>query len=319
MDRSIFDQAHLSRESLVRAVSGLGDRAWAQYCMDAGLAQIRSGRVSFWMPRLTLLAALCLDRAAEFLPQYEHFLLLLDQQPKSEWHKVLTEAAERGNLVQQSGRYGSTPEDLDAEFKRLRHALGAPDEGVVADIGCGGGLWAIRLAQSGYRVIGTERYDSLVDAARENAAQAGVADRTEFRLDDICASSLPSALCSRALCIAVTPTLRDDAAFDSLLQHLDRITGSGGTGPARCVLLGRNRWGPSRMTAVEEILDVAEENANGRASPLVTAADHLHLVERTWWLQPHHLERARRRFGSVEQIGEWRERATGAYVDFGLR
>lgn len=315
MDRSLFEFTKVPLERLARAASDLTDRQWAGYCLDAGLREIQSGKVSPWVPRLALVAAHRLDRAAEFLPHYEHFLGLLDSASKGDWHGQILKHAKDGNLLDQSGRLGQAQHEFEPEFQRIVLALGPPDAGLVADVGCGGGLWAIRLAKMGYRVIGTERYESLVESARRNAAAAGVGDLVEFRLDDICNSALPAGLCPRALCIGVTPTLPDAAAFDSLLYHLDRITRQEGKDRPRRVLLGSNRWAPSRMTAVRGILDAAADR-DGASWRLADAMRLLYLVELSWWLEPHHQEAARLRFPSVERIGETHDQVDGTRVDF---
>ena len=168
-------------------------------------------------------------------------------------------------------------------------------------------------------MIGTERYAFLVEAARRNAVAAGVADLIEFRVDDICKSALPARLCRRAPCIGITPTLVDDAAFDSLLRSLDRIAKHEDEGPLRRIVLGSNRWGPSRMTAVRGILAAAANRKHDRASSgLVDAVRHLYFVELYWWLQPHHLQTARPRFPSMELIGETHDRIDGTRVDYVL-
>jgi SAM-dependent methyltransferase len=319
MDRSLFDSSDISADRLARAASDLADRQWAGFCMEAGVREIRAGRGRPWVPRLTLVAALQLGRVAEVLPLYERFLLVLDSVSKPDWHRQISEQGAQGNLLHQSGRLAQRTEAFTAEFQRIVHALGPFDSGVVADIGCGGGLWAINLAKLGYRVIGTEHHPFLVEAARNNATIAGVGDMVEFRVDDICRSELPSGLCTRVLCIGVTPTLADDAAFTSLIHHLDRITRRDGAIEPRRVILGSNRWGLSRMTAVRGILDAAGQDRQSAPRRLANAVRRLSLVEVCWWLQPRHLDAARLRFPSIELIGQTYDKIDGTRRDLVLR
>lgn len=63
---------------------------------------------------------------------------------------------------------------------------------LVADIGCGGGLALIKLAQAypNSRFVGYDLFERVVERARENAEKAGVADRIRFEARD-CSKGLP--------------------------------------------------------------------------------------------------------------------------------
>src|SRR4051812_41579054 len=58
------------------------------------------------------------------------------------------------------------------------------DSEIVADVGCGMGWSTIALARAypKARVVGVDVDEPSVDAARANAAEAGLADRVSFRL-----------------------------------------------------------------------------------------------------------------------------------------
>ena len=67
----------------------------------------------------------------------------------------------------------------------LRLANVGPND-VVYDLGCGDGRIPIMAAQKfGARGVGVELDTVLLKLARENAVKAGVADRVEFRLEDL--------------------------------------------------------------------------------------------------------------------------------------
>lgn len=67
----------------------------------------------------------------------------------------------------------------------LRLAKVGPND-VVYDLGCGDGRIPIMAAQKfGARGVGVELDNDLVKLARQNAVKAGVADRVEFRLEDL--------------------------------------------------------------------------------------------------------------------------------------
>jgi SAM-dependent methyltransferase len=77
----------------------------------------------------------------------------------------------------------ATPEEVVDAMLRLA-AVGPAD--VVYDLGCGDGRIPIRAAKAfGARGVGVELDSRLVAEAREAAARAGVAERVEFREQDL--------------------------------------------------------------------------------------------------------------------------------------
>lgn len=315
MDRTLFDATDLGFARVNQAASDLSDKEWAQFCFTRGASEIETGTARLWVPRLTLVAAIRLDRAFDILPPYEKFLLALDATSKPDWHKTISEQGLNGNLLAQSGRLAQPVQEFESEFQRVVGALGPPSEEPVADIGCGGGLWAINLAKTGYRVIGTEHHPFLVESARQNAQAHGVSGTAEFHLDDICRSELPTGLCTRAICIGVTPTLPNDAAFQGLVDHLARITEKQVESRNRRVVLGSNRWGPSRMAAVHGIIEAAKNDRQSASRRYANAFRRLSLLEACWWLQPQHLDALRQQFSSVELIGETSDKLDGTRVE----
>ena len=77
MDRSLFD-TEASPDRIARAASDLSDKEWARFCVSVGLSRIQTGQARLWVPRLTLVAASRLGRAAEVLPVYERCLQNFD-------------------------------------------------------------------------------------------------------------------------------------------------------------------------------------------------------------------------------------------------
>ena len=77
----------------------------------------------------------------------------------------------------------TTKEDVVEGMLRLAR-VGPTD--MVYDLGCGDGRIPIMAAQKfGARGVGIEIDNELVKLARVNALKAGVADRVEFRLEDL--------------------------------------------------------------------------------------------------------------------------------------
>jgi SAM-dependent methyltransferase len=64
-------------------------------------------------------------------------------------------------------------------------------DGLVADLGCGSGLWAQRLIEAGYKVIGIDISEAMIRIARKRAPAA------EFRVESLYKAKLPP-------CIAIT-------------------------------------------------------------------------------------------------------------------
>jgi SAM-dependent methyltransferase len=67
-----------------------------------------------------------------------------------------------------------SPERDAAEVGGVVKALALPGGGEVLDLCCGQGRHSVLLAQRGFRVTGLDLSDTLLDHARERAAQAGV-------------------------------------------------------------------------------------------------------------------------------------------------
>ncbi|MBL8898386.1 MAG: 3-demethylubiquinone-9 3-O-methyltransferase [Planctomycetes bacterium] len=75
-----------------------------------------------------------------------------------------------------------------AELERL---FGSELHGAsVVDLGCGGGLLSVPLAERGASVIGLDRSPRSVRAARDAAGRAGVSKRCRFGVADLCGSPL---------------------------------------------------------------------------------------------------------------------------------
>jgi ubiquinone/menaquinone biosynthesis C-methylase UbiE len=74
-------------------------------------------------------------------------------------------------------------------------AAGLGEAGSVLDVGTGPGRVPILIARAlpGWRVDGVDLSGPMVDRARRNAAEAGLADRATFTLGDVAALPYPDA------------------------------------------------------------------------------------------------------------------------------
>jgi SAM-dependent methyltransferase len=81
-------------------------------------------------------------------------------------------------------------EQISAIFDR-EEAGREPPYGKALDLGCGSGVWSVRLAQRGWEVTGVELVPKAVRRARERARKAGVEPRliegdvTELRAAEV--------------------------------------------------------------------------------------------------------------------------------------
>jgi len=63
--------------------------------------------------------------------------------------------------------------DLTTLFEREERQRQAPF-GQALDIGCGSGIWSVKLARRGWQVTGVDNVPKAIDRARERAREAGV-------------------------------------------------------------------------------------------------------------------------------------------------
>jgi SAM-dependent methyltransferase len=311
MPSADLDLPVLSGEQLTEAAQSLADRSWAQSVLAKWQEEIPKPFVRAWLFHLGLIAAYQLGRAEEFMPAYERFLAQADLSTKPDWHAAVTESGLAGNLLQQSGRMGQTPESFLQEFNLTVRALGPPELGPVLDVGCAGGAYSINLAKLGYEVIGTDHHAAVIEAAKENAAAAGVAANTTFMVDDGCASRISDGSFSRAVCIGVTVCLPNDAAFESLIAHLNRVTRRDvKPDTERRVVLGSNRWAPSRPFALRNVL----------TNSLPTeAVSRLNLLQTSWWLHSRHTEILKSHFQNVAMFNKTTLPIDGDRIDLLLK
>ncbi len=69
---------------------------------------------------------------------------------------------------------------LGREIPVLVDVLGPPGDGRILDAGCGSGRQALALAQRGYRIVGADINEGMLEVARRNAQTAG--QRVDFVL-----------------------------------------------------------------------------------------------------------------------------------------
>ncbi|MDP8948418.1 MAG: methyltransferase domain-containing protein [Actinomycetota bacterium] len=86
-------------------------------------------------------------------------------------------------------------------------------EGLVVDLGCGSGLWARELIGAGYRVLGIDISEAMIEIARRKVPEA------EFRVGSLFEADIPPCVAVTALS-EVLNYLFDPESEDEGLAHL---------------------------------------------------------------------------------------------------
>jgi 2-polyprenyl-3-methyl-5-hydroxy-6-metoxy-1,4-benzoquinol methylase len=114
---------------------------------------------------------------------------------------------------------------FDGEYNAILASLGQPPDSLALDIGSGIGANSVRLARHGYRVVAGDYSESILEPARQNLAEHGVADRVDVRREDILNLSFPDAKFDLVLCWGVL--MHVPSAAPAIAQ-LSRVVKPGG-------------------------------------------------------------------------------------------
>jgi SAM-dependent methyltransferase len=104
---------------------------------------------------------------------------------------------------------------LVAELRSTGH-----DHGTVVDLGCGSGILARRVSESGYEVEGVDLSPAMLDLARRNAPQA------TFRHGSLLDAELPAAVAVTAIGEALNYATDERAGDDALTDVFGRVRAS---------------------------------------------------------------------------------------------
>jgi D-aspartate ligase len=105
-------------------------------------------------------------------------------------------------------------------------SLGLPAGARALDAGCGAGHASVALARAGLRVDALDPVENMVQRARANAREAGVADRVEVRRGDVHELPFEDGTFSLAVALGVLPWVESPARA---VTELARVLAPGGT------------------------------------------------------------------------------------------
>jgi ubiquinone/menaquinone biosynthesis C-methylase UbiE len=118
----------------------------------------------------------------------------------------------------------------------LVDSIQLPQDAKVLEVGSGAGSTAVALAKRGLCVEAIDAAPAMVDLTRKLAAQAGVENKLQGSLGDVCDLSYPDESFSLILAIGVLPWL---PALERPIREMCRVLRNGGS----LIITIDNRWG----------------------------------------------------------------------------
>lgn len=107
-------------------------------------------------------------------------------------------------------------------IKGLKEAL---PSGKIVDVGCGTGSLVMKLAASGYQVIGIDVSDGCINITRSRVRQAGLSDKVTVSKGSAYEISVPDSSVDAVIAGEVLEHLKDD---DSAVREFSRVIKPGG-------------------------------------------------------------------------------------------
>lgn len=150
--------------------------------------------------------------------------MAIDTNTREEPKKVLQDMEVHDQWI---GHFRSAENEpfYDLAFDYIARKFGDPSHAPVLDAGCGSATKTLNLAKRGYRVLGLDLSESILENARTAVAKAGLESRVEFRLADLTHIGLPVASMSRGICWGVLMHIPE---VDKAVAELARIIAPGG-------------------------------------------------------------------------------------------
>jgi SAM-dependent methyltransferase len=188
--------------------------------------------------------------------------------------------------------------------------------GVVVDLGCGGGLWAQRLTDAGYRVLGIDISPAMIALARKRAPKGS------FRVGSLLDVDFPECVAITALgeCFNYTFDRRNSrSSLCGLFRRAFRALRSGGllvfdvAEPGRARDSSRSFWeGPDWACLVQFVHDKPRHLLTRHVTTFRKIGRHYRRDEET---HVQRLYRASKLAGDLRKIG-FRVRTVRGYRNF---
>jgi SAM-dependent methyltransferase len=167
----------------------------------------------------------------------------------------------------------------------LHEAGAAPGEAI--DLGCGKGVFAIALANRGWRVRGVDLHPVFIDEACERAAEAELADACSFSEGDLVAlaEATPAESVDLALLVSVG---RPWGSLEATVDALRRIVRPGGFMLIDDAYLEGDAPAPpgydgyASLAETERVLESRGDRVVGRRMPTQAEAKARHERELGW-------------------------------------
>lgn len=113
---------------------------------------------------------------------------------------------------------------FDRAIDAMLRSIAQPGDAVL-DAGCGPGLHSVRAAKAGHRVLAIDVSETVLARARRHAAESGLADRIEFRRENLTELGLPDASQKAVFSWGVLTHIPE---IEKALAHLARVLAPGG-------------------------------------------------------------------------------------------
>ena len=97
----------------------------------------------------------------------------------------------------------------------------------VLDVGCGVGRWSRLLAARGARVTGVDLSPTMIEEARRRAARAGLAERCDFQVQDVCNLQVHGQF-DLVLAVTVLQHILDPVGLRAAITAMSRQLAPGG-------------------------------------------------------------------------------------------
>lgn len=212
---------------------------------------------------------------------------------KIDWSDFWDRKAEQATDFQATGRSVMSEYDFRHSIDEVVRLLQFKPTDVVADIGCGTGLFCLALSGAVERIDGVDISLAMIRRARQNAGHLA---NVRLSVGAFPSLDLPEGAYDKVLAYSVLQYLSGEAAIGEALQETARILRPGGTGLFACnpdpayrmayIEVLKKKSSPADLSAAINLLDqtqwVARDRLVSLASKAGLTAEAFPISERIW-------------------------------------